>query len=376
MRTIFFIFLFVPLISSTGGTSYEVESVSIDEEKNQWFMPQEEGWLAGDAAHSIQLDSNRILWIFGDTWPGTFSGGVLKPDPLYVHNSIAIQYIDKGSEGRIEFIFGKVEEGKSFFPQKENMPGKYLWPTNGLILNNELYIFCQAVSHDETGWFGIAGTVIVRVQNFQQHPTKWNKEYYDFQTPAWENNTLQVQYHSAIYKQDEFIYFMGFKAEGNVAKKKAIISRIDSLTFLKTKSSLYLEHFIGGNPNGTNWSNDFKDAVVLFEPGNTESNIQYIPEWGLFVTTTYSAVNNKILLTHANDLTGPWSIPKIVYENPIINCPEKVCIETYAVRCHPEFSSIAGEIIISFITSYTGEYKDAPIESYRPRFIRLLMSKK
>ena len=87
-------------------------------------------------------------------------------------------------------------------------------------------------------------------------------------------------------------------------------------------------------------------------------------------------MNNKILLTHANDLTGPWSKPKIVYENPIINCPEKVCIETYAVRCHPEFSSIAGEIIISFITSYTGEYKDAPIESYRPRFIRLLMSKK
>ena len=70
-----------------------------------------------------------------------------------------------GFQSKFEFIFGDVEEGRSFFPQKSEMPGEYLWPTNGIILNNALYIFCQAVSHDETGWFGISGTVIIKVKN-------------------------------------------------------------------------------------------------------------------------------------------------------------------------------------------------------------------
>lgn len=376
MRLNLFVFLFVSLIGCTDKQSYEVKKVVVDKEKNQWFMPQEAGWLAGDVAHSIQLDSSRILWIFGDTWPGTFTDGELNPEPLYIHNSIAIQSIDKSRGSKFEFIFGKFDEGRSFFPQVENMPGKYLWPTNGLILNNELYIFCQAVSHDETGWFGIAGTVLIRVQNFQENPTKWIKEYFDFRTPAWKDNTLQVQYHSALFQQDEYIYLMGFKAEGNSSKKQAILSRIDTSTFINTKSSLYLEHFIGKKSDAAIWSSDFKDAMVLFQPGNTESNIQYISEWGLFITTTYSAVDNKILMTYANDLTGPWAEPEVVYENPIINCPEKVCIETYAVRPHPEFSRSVGEIIISYITSYTGDYKNAHLESYRPRFIRVFLSKK
>ena len=63
------------------------------------------------------------------------------------------------------------------------------------------------------------------------------------------------------------------------------------------------------------------------------------------------------------------------FENPIINCPDKTCIETYAVRSHPEFSQKTGELIISYVTSYTGDYKHANINSYRPRFIKVQLEK-
>ena len=81
------------------------------------------------------------------------------------------------------------------------------------------------------------------------------------------------------------------------------------------------------------------------------------------------------MLTYSKNLEGPWSDPQIVFENPIINCPEKTCIETYAVRSHPEFSQKTGEVIISYITSYTGDYKNANINSYRPRFIKVQLER-
>ena len=379
MRVLIFLFtlsLFISCVKKTS-LSYTVESVSVDDEKNNWFMPQEKGWLAGDAAHSIQLDKNRILWIFGDTWPGSFTDEVLIPDLLYVHNSIAIQYIATDGESKFEFIFGDVEEGRSFFPQKSEMPGEYLWPTNGIILNNALYIFCQAVSHDETGWFGISGTVIIKVKNKDQHPSKWEKEYFDFNTPAWTDKTPQVQYHSALFKEENFIYFMGFKAYPGEGKKEAILARTDTLKFLETMNSNDLEHLKRVGDREEEWVKNLAEAKTIFEPGNTESNIQFIKDWGLYVTTTYSAIDNKLLLTYSNALVGPWSEPEIIYENPNINCPDprNKCIETYAVRCHPELSTSVGQIVISYITSYTGEYKDAPIESYRPRFIKLQLSR-
>ena len=78
--------------------------------------------------------------IFGDTWTGKFQNNTLIPDQWYVNNSIAIQQFDSSGNSEIEFVFGNDEEGRVFFPNKNNMPGKYLWPTNGFILD-DFYIY-------------------------------------------------------------------------------------------------------------------------------------------------------------------------------------------------------------------------------------------
>lgn len=354
------------------GSSFRIKEVSEDKEKNSWFMPRENGWLSGDAAHSIALGKNRILWIFGDTWTGKFQNNTLIPDQWYVNNSIAIQQFDSSGNSEIEFVFGNDEEGRAFFPNKNNMPGKYLWPTNGFILDDFLYIFCQAVAHGVDGWFSISGTVVVEVTNPSEHPKKWHKNYYNFETPEWKGDDFQLLYHSALFKKDKYIYFMGLAIENR--KKKAILSRMLKNDFLKNKNSNDLEHFVW-KKNLKKWSKTTQNRVYIFEPGNTESNLQYISDWDLYVTTTYTALDNKILLTYSKSLEGPWSEPEVVFENPIINCPEKTCIETYAVRSHPEFAQETGEIIVSYITSYTGDYKNANINSYRPRFIKIQLEK-
>ena len=374
MKKIIFLFLifYDAKTNECFGQDYEIIKTTIDQEKNNWFMPEKSGWLSGDAAHSIPLDNKRILWIFGDTWTGKYEDGVLKPDDWFVNNSIAIQYLNSTNKDSIDFIFGSEDEGRAFFPNEKNMPGEYLWPTNGFILKNSLFIFCQAVAADKNGWFGIAGTVIVGVDNFFDHPKKWDKKYYDFETPPWSDE-FQLLYHSALYVDNDYIYFMGFTLDNGV--KKSILSRMLKNKFLVFKNSKHLEHLVWEDRRRT-WSSSNENRIYLFKPGNTESNIQYIPEWDVFVTTTYTAIDNKILLSFSDRLYGPWSEPQIVFENPMINCPDKICIETYAVRCHPEFSQRVGELIISYVTSYTGDYKNANILAYRPRFIKVQIGQK
>tara|TARA_A100001011_G_scaffold397041_1_gene496805 strand:+ start:2914 stop:4044 length:1131 start_codon:yes stop_codon:yes gene_type:complete len=369
--TLFMVIVFLSHETSFGS-SFKIKKVTEDREKSSWFMPREIGWLSGDAAHSIVLDKNRILWIFGDTWTGKFENNTLIPDKWYVNNSIAIQQFDSLGNSEIEFVFGKELDGRAYFPNKNNMPGKYLWPTNGLIIDNSLYVFCQAVAHGEDGWFSISGSVIIEVLNKDDHPKDWIKRYYDFNTPEWNGNEFQIQYHSALFEKNLYIYFMGFTIDDG--KKKAILSRMLKVDFIKNKNSKNLEHLVW-KKNLKIWSKATQNRVYIFEPGNTESNIQYISDWDLYVTTTYTATDNKILLTYSKNLEGPWSDPEVIFENPIINCPDKTCIETYAVRSHPEFSQKTGELIISYVTSYTGDYKHANINSYRPRFIKVQLEK-
>ena len=156
--------------------------------------------------------------------------------------------------------------------------------------------------------------------------------------------------------------------------KKSILSRISKEDFIHFKKADQLEYFIEID-GVSKWSNLKENLKFLFSPGNTESNIQYIKEWDIFITTTYTALDQNILLTMAKDLRGPWSEPIVIYKNPLVVCPLKTCIETYAVRPHPEFSTKPGELIISFVTSFQGPFEEISIQAYRPIFIKVQLGK-
>ena len=49
------------------------------------------GWLAGDVGHSIRINDQKVVWIFGDSFFGNFENGRLKRDGLHINNCIAIQ---------------------------------------------------------------------------------------------------------------------------------------------------------------------------------------------------------------------------------------------------------------------------------------------
>ena len=59
-------------IEAKVQNNMHIESVQVEENMNSWFKPQKEGWLAGDVGHSIRIDDQKLVWIFGDSFFGNF----------------------------------------------------------------------------------------------------------------------------------------------------------------------------------------------------------------------------------------------------------------------------------------------------------------
>jgi hypothetical protein len=104
----------------------------------------------------------------------------------------------------------------------------------------------------------------------------------------------------------------------------------------------------------------------------TESDIQYVPEWGRYFTTSYEVFGPRIFLTTATSLTGPWSTPVELYSVPGWNA-YSFSIVAYAARPHPEFSTVPGEMVLTYATNTWGTlaplFTVEGLNIYYPRFI-------
>ena len=69
---------------------FEIKIIKYDDIYDNLFVPQDTGWQGGDAAHSIKLNDNRVLWLFGDTFIGKNDYGKRKVLFPHINNSLAI----------------------------------------------------------------------------------------------------------------------------------------------------------------------------------------------------------------------------------------------------------------------------------------------
>ena len=60
----------LPMLANGEQSNSDVDILSVTTFKtyDTLFVAQTEGWLGSDAAHSIILSEDRILWLFGDTY--------------------------------------------------------------------------------------------------------------------------------------------------------------------------------------------------------------------------------------------------------------------------------------------------------------------
>ncbi len=127
-------------------------------------------WLGSDAAFSVSLGDDRILWLFGDTFIG--DGKVKRAKSAFIRNSIAVQRGRDLSFARIDFYWGgSAEAPASFFPAT---PDAWLWPLHGVHRDGALTLFFMRLGHTPEGLrFRIDGSAALRCENPEEPPERW-----------------------------------------------------------------------------------------------------------------------------------------------------------------------------------------------------------
>ncbi len=97
------------------------------------------GWLGGDAAYTVVLKHQRVLWLFGDTLLGTVQDGK-RAGAIMVNNTIALQ-TGFAKDASIRFLSGESRDGKpaAFFTPTE---GKgWFWTQAAVCQSDRLFVF-------------------------------------------------------------------------------------------------------------------------------------------------------------------------------------------------------------------------------------------
>ena len=157
-------------------------------------------WLGGDAAYSIALSADRILWLFGDSFIATSERHVRTQSKM-VRNSIAIQTGTDPTKSSIAFEWrqpiGPKTEPASFFPEDG---AHWFWPMHGARVGSELVLFLNELEKTDGGLgFESVGTRMLRITNPDEPPSRW----------TWTSRRLPSDgrtHGTAVVVADDFLY--------------------------------------------------------------------------------------------------------------------------------------------------------------------------
>ena len=340
----------------------KIGSVSIYKKLDNFFNLEDDGWLGSDVAHSIKLNKDIVLWLFGDTFVGRKFKNSRGSKWSFINNSIGIMNLENGLPAGMKYIW-KEKKGRpeSFFLTTPYIPGDFLWPTNGIIIDNVLVIFAMAVNSTLDNTIDIAGTVVMKIENYEDDPSAWLIDLWDFN---YDNGVA----HAGLHIENDFLYF--FITNRKFFVDGMMLGRMP-IDLIKNKSKSNKLEFFSGN----NWNYSSDNAIQLFMPSNTETNIYYCKNTNLYFSTTYRPHENRILLTWSPKLTGPWSDPLAIFDIPEKN--KSFPVHSYAIRIHDWLSMDSGNLIISYATNEFGGMDNLMttegLDIYRPRFVEVCL---
>ncbi|MDF1654129.1 MAG: DUF4185 domain-containing protein [Coxiellaceae bacterium] len=293
-------------------------------------FPYKNNWLGADSAYSIPLNSGRTLWLFGDTFYGSWP----RKATQFIHNSVAISTCSP--EFSLHYFFARGNTPTALFktPSDSNI---YYWPSDGFMYHNKLYIFLMRIKTTNIPGpfkFSVLGSTLATISNPQQPPSNWIIQYRNLS--QFKNTLVGV----ATTRRNNYQYLFSTttqpqkNATDPVYLIRLNLNQLDNGTFAFT----YLT-------NKNRWQTHFNQSKskIIISSGATEMGLSYFKKSQRW----YSIYNNKlnsIAIQSAKHLTGPWSKVKIIKTLK----PKQKDAFCYAAKTHPQFNQ-GRKLAISYV---------------------------
>ncbi len=350
---IIFITILLPTLRAAALTFHVAEAPDWD-----GYFQTTNGWLGADVAYSVPLATNKILWLFGDTFVGQMSDGK-RINCRMIHNSIAIQ--QPGELPQFFYPIDKDQEPQSFIKSLDSK--NYFWLGDGVRTRKGLFFFIQQIAWiNDTVWgFKGVGAWLAFVENPDASPARWkiSKRKLPFTTLGGDQG---VVIGCETLQSGSKVYIYGYSNRTNDASTKFLImarAPEDSLDELDS-----WEFFSRGH-----WVKDFQESTPIFSDVGAEGSVSWQPFLKKFVFVYSDGIGGEIVMRTANAPEGPWSGPIRLYQCPEMRIsPQVFC---YAGKGHPELSA-TNQLLISYAAN-SGSLSEVVNDTrlYWPRFIRV-----
>jgi hypothetical protein len=320
-------------------------------------------WLGGDAAFSVALGGDRILWLFGDSFIATSPANV-RTESKMVRNSVAVQSGADPTTATVSFHWrpgSTADDAKpaSFFPEQG---AEWHWPQHGLRIGDRLVLFLTRVQPTPGQGLGFVavGWRLALIDNPDDDADQWHIRYVDAPTvPAGLTVGAALVAPTA---GDDHVVALALREPGDHA---GYLARWSS----EALAAGHLDAAEWWTGSG-GWLSGGAPAVVIADAG-AECSLQWNAPLSTFVHVKSEGFGaTTVALRFADQLTGPWSPPRIAFRPPESDQPNAF---VYAAKAHPELSG--ADLVVTYVANTFGPLSTLLSDTtlYYPRFVKIAL---
>ncbi|WP_432798374.1 DUF4185 domain-containing protein [Poriferisphaera sp. WC338] len=351
-----------------GCTSTGHVEVKQDKQADRLFH-QDPRWLGGDAALTVPLGNERVLWLFGDSLV-VASDEQDRGDAGMVRNSIAVQEGLNPREAEMWFVWQEMagEKPKSFFVRDEDGEAKWYWPGGGYrVPDGPLIVFLLSMGRTGKGgmWgFEVEGYAVAVIANPDDKPAKWEVVIHD-------GGGVETGYcpASAVVVQGDYLIGLAIRPKGKHAGALVRYQIEDLIAGRLDRAAWWM-----GDERGWIAESELhrEDPLMVMDDASPENSLHYDAKAKQYVhVATYGFGRTSFGVRTAPKVTGPWSKPQMIY-TPEEGGEKNIFV--YAGKAHPELvTDEADDVYLTYATNsfdfwelFNDEYKGW---LYYPRFL-------
>jgi hypothetical protein len=315
-------------------------------------------WLGADAAFSVDLGGDRVLWLFGDTFVANSERHVRR-ESVMVRNSIAVQRGRDPSRASIQFCWRPDPSSllpASWLPEDGL---RWFWPQHGIRLpGGPLLLFWSRVRGTPGEGLGFCadGWIATAIDDPDLEPERWQPR--PLALPPAPAGFVFAQ---GLTLYGDAVYGLAIREPGDHA---GLLWRID-VGALRRLHLGAIELWCGGA-----WRRlaaDLPCAPVL-DDAAPEMSLHFDAArrcWMHVRSLGFGATT--LALATAPQSTGPWSAPAPFYR-PAESDRARPLV--YAGKAHPE---LAGADLVATYAANSPDFAELVADDslYWPRFVRV-----